>query len=74
MNNSLKPITAKFSEVLLKRMLLSFVLLSIEVAAAGQTESLTDKVIITSLNQKTQVRTNENGELQVNVSQKDVHK
>jgi hypothetical protein len=74
MNNSLKPITAKFSGVLLKRMLLSFVLLSIEVAAAGQTESLTDKVIITSLNQKTEVRINERGELLANVSPKDVQK
>jgi hypothetical protein len=38
----------------------------------GQPESLKDKVIITSLNEKTAVRTNENGELQVNVTAKDV--
>ena len=40
--------------------------------AQAQKESPTDKVAITSLNQKTQVSTNEKGELLVNVAPKDV--
>ncbi len=59
---------------MLKSILLWLFLLSGAIVAMGQTESLTDRVVITSLNQKTQVRTNENGELQVNVSQKNVQK
>ena len=42
--------------------------------ALGQTESLPEEAVITSLNQKIQVRTGENGELQVNVSPKDVRR
>jgi hypothetical protein len=53
-------------------MVLWFFLLSTAFVAMGQPESLKDKVIITSLNEKTAVRTNENGELQVNVTAKDV--
>ena len=57
---------------MLKSILLWSFLLSGAIVALGQTETLKDKVVITSGNHKTQVRTNENGELQVNVSRKDV--
>jgi len=52
--------------------LLLFLLLTQVVLA--QTEGSLDKVVITSLKKKTQVSTNENGELQVNVSPKDAQK
>lgn len=42
--------------------------------AQGQTQSALENVVITSTKNKTQVRTNENGELLVNVSKKDVLK
>lgn len=73
MKRSLELISSSNVQFILKSMLLWFFLLSMAIMALAQNESLIDKVVITSLNEKTQVRINENGELQVNVSQKDVH-
>ncbi len=72
MTRSLELISSSNVQFILKSMLLWLFLLSRAIMALAQTESLIDKVVITSLNEKTQVRINENGELQVNVSQKDV--
>lgn len=55
----------------LKIMLWCLCLLITEHVAQGQTESPTDKVVITTANQTTQVRTNDKGELLVNVSPSD---
>ncbi len=51
-----------------------FFLLSCVIVAQGQTENRFEKVVITSKKEKTQVRTNENGELHLNVSPRDVLK
>lgn len=56
---------------LLKSTLLAFFFLFRTIAALAQTGGMTDKVIITSLNEKTSVRTNERGELLVNVAPKE---
>lgn len=56
----------------LKSVLFWFFLWSGAIVAKGQTGSPIDKVVITSSKQNTQVRTNENGELEVNVANKDV--
>ncbi|WP_345246202.1 right-handed parallel beta-helix repeat-containing protein [Nibrella saemangeumensis] len=56
---------------LLTGILLWFCLLPGAIGVLAQTESGTAQVVITSLNQKTGVRTTETGELQVNVSPKD---
>jgi hypothetical protein len=61
--------TPKF---LLKCILWGFFFVFRAIAVLGQTDSGNDKVVITSLNQKTGVRTNEQGKLQVNVSPKNV--
>lgn len=58
----------------MKYILLLFLLLTCKIVALGQTDDPLDNVVITSKKQKTQVRTNENGELHVNVSPKDVLK
>ncbi len=58
----------------MKYMLLMFFLFSCVIVAQGQTKMPSENVVITSENNKTQVRTNENGELLINVSQKDVLK
>ena len=58
----------------MKYMLLLFFLFSCVIVARGQTKSPLENVVITSKKKKTQVRTNENGELHVNVSPKDVLK
>ena len=58
----------------MKYMLLLFFLFSCVIVAQGQTENPLENVVITSKENKTQVRTNENGELHVNVSPKDVSK
>ena len=58
----------------MKYMLLLFFLFSCVIVAQGQTKSPLENVVITSKKNKTQVRTNENGELHVNVSPKDVLK
>ncbi|NQU84509.1 MAG: hypothetical protein HQ541_01990 [Mariniphaga sp.] len=59
----------------MKNMLLLFFLFScIFSMAQRQTKSPLENVVITSKNNKTQVRTNENGELLINVSPKDVLK
>ncbi|MCE5344779.1 MAG: hypothetical protein LLG13_00640 [Bacteroidales bacterium] len=59
----------------MKYMLLFFLLFSsVSSMAQGQTKSLPENVVITSKKNKTQVRTNENGELLINVSPKDVLK
>lgn len=55
-------------------MLLLFFIFSCEFVAQGQTKSPLENVVITSKKNKTQVRTNENGELHVNVTPKDVLK
>jgi hypothetical protein len=59
---------------MMKYMLLLFFLFSCVIVAQGQTKSPLENVVITSKENKTQVRTNENGELHVNVSPKDVLK
>jgi hypothetical protein len=60
---------------MMKYILLFFFLFSIVFnVAQGQTKSLLENVVITSKKDKTQVRTNENGELLINVSKKDVLK
>ena len=51
-----------------------FFLLIYAVAVNAQTEGSLENVVITSNKSKTQVRTNEKGELQINVSPKDVLK
>lgn len=53
-------------------MLVWFFFLSSTTIALGQTENPSEKVVITSLNQKTGVSTHENGELRANVSPRDV--
>lgn len=60
--------TPKF---LLKSLLLGFVLVSRALAVLAQTGSGNEQVVITTLNQKTGVRTNEQGKLQVNIAPKD---
>jgi hypothetical protein len=59
---------------MMKYMLLLFFLFSCVIVAQGQTKSPLENVVITSKKNKTQVHTNENGELHVNVSPKDVLK
>ena len=51
-----------------------FFLLTCVIVARGQTKGPLENVVITSKKKKTEVRTNENGELHVNVSPKDVLK
>ncbi len=51
-----------------------FFLLTCVMVAQGQNKGSLEDVVITSKKKKTQVRTNENGELLVNVSPKDVQK
>ncbi len=58
----------------MKYMLLLFFLFSSVIVTRGQTKSPLENVVITSKKMKTQVRANENGELHVNVSPKDVSK
>jgi hypothetical protein len=59
----------------MKNMLLFFFLFSSVLSMAqGQTKNPLENVVITSEKDKTQVRTNENGELLINVSPKDVLK
>lgn len=58
----------------MKYMLLLFFLFSSVIVTRGQTLSPLEKVVITSKKNLTQVRTNENGELHVNVSPKDASK
>ena len=70
MIRSLELITISKIQLLLKGFLLWFLLLNGTIVSLGQAENLADKVVLTSLDQKTGVRTNENGELQVNVSKK----
>ena len=59
---------------MIKYVILFFLLLPCAMVAQGQPEDKDplENVVITSENKKTQVRTHENGELQVNVSPKDV--
>lgn len=56
---------------LLKSILLGCFFVSRASAVLGQTAGLNDQVVITALNEQTGVRTNERGELRVNVSPKD---
>ncbi|MDA1121163.1 MAG: hypothetical protein O2887_11840 [Bacteroidetes bacterium] len=58
----------------MKYMLLVFFSLTSVVVAIGQTKGPLDNVVITSKKEKTQVRTNEKGELHINVSPKDALK
>lgn len=58
----------------MKYRVLLFFLLSCVMMAEGQTNNPLENVEITSKKEKTQVHTNENGELHVNVSPKDVRK
>ncbi len=58
----------------MKYVFLLFFLLTCIIVAQGQTKDPLENVVITSKKKKTQVRTNENGELHVNVSPKDVLK
>ena len=57
---------------MMKYMLLMFFLFSCVIVAQGQTKRPGENVVITSVNAKTRVRTDENGELHVNISPKDV--
>jgi hypothetical protein len=59
---------------MMKSMLFFFLLFSGFLVAQGQTNSPPENVVITSQKNKTQVRTNKNGELHVNVSPKDFQK
>jgi hypothetical protein len=59
---------------MMKYTLLIFFLFSCVIMAQGQAKSPLENVVITSKKNRTQVRTNENGELYVNVSPKDVLK
>jgi hypothetical protein len=59
---------------MMKYMLLLFFLSTFVIVAWGQTEGPLENVEITFKKEKTQVRTNENGELHVNVSPKDALK
>lgn len=59
---------------MMKYIFLMFCLLSPAILAQGQTQNLQEQVLITSQKKKTQVGTNEKGELVVNVSPKDVRK
>jgi len=54
--------------------LLFFFSLTFVIVAQGQTKFPLENIVITSNKKKTQVRTNENGGLHVNVSPKDAHK
>ena len=72
MNNPLESHQSSRPGYLWISTLLCFCLLIRVPLAQAQKESPTDKVAITSLNQKTQVSTNEKGELLVNVAPKDV--
>lgn len=58
----------------MKYLLLLFFLFSSVMLTQGQTLSPLENVVITSQKKKTQVRTNENGEIHVNVSPKDAAK
>ncbi len=58
----------------MKYSLLLLLLFSCAIVSQGQTESSLENVVITSNKEKTKVRTNENGELNVNVSPKNVAK
>ncbi len=71
MNSPLEFINASRRRYLLTCTLLWLCFVMKVPLALAQTQSLTDKVVITSDTQKTQVRTQENGGLLVNVSPKD---
>ncbi|QIP17816.1 hypothetical protein G8759_14535 [Spirosoma aureum] len=58
----------------MKDSLLTFLLVLGALVTQGQTKGSPDQVLITSKKGKTQVYTNENGDLQINVSPKDVRK
>jgi hypothetical protein len=58
----------------MKYPLLLFFVLTCAIVAPGQTKGPLENVVITSKKEKTQVRTNENGELLVNVSPRDALK
>lgn len=59
---------------MMKYFLLLFFFFSCVIVSQGQTESPLENIVITSKKKKTQVRTNKNGELHVNVFPKDVLK
>jgi hypothetical protein len=71
MNRSLELLTRLKLQLVLK-CVLWFLFFYTSIPAVGQTERVTDKVVITSRNEKIQVSTTENGELQLNVPPKDV--
>lgn len=58
----------------MKQICLLFFIFTYVIIVLGQTNDPLEKVVITSKKKKTKVRTNENGELYVNVSPKDVLK
>lgn len=58
----------------MKHLLLFFFLFSVAVFAKGQDKKQTQNVVITSMQSKTKVSSNDNGELLVNVSPKDFQK
>lgn len=72
MKKSSKHISSVNLQSLLKIILCGCFFVSRAIAVLGQVESINEKVTITALNQKTGVRTGENGQLQVNVAPKDV--
>jgi hypothetical protein len=62
------------NSLMMKNMLFLCFLLTCVIVAQGQTERPFENVVITAKKKKTQVRTNENGELHLNVSPKNVLK
>lgn len=74
MKRSPKLISSLKLQFILKSLALWLFFLSGTLMASAQTTGQADKVVITWLDQKTQVHTNANGQLEVNVSPKDVAK
>jgi hypothetical protein len=74
MKRSRKLNTSLHPQVIFKSFIIWCFLACGAMAALGQSKSLQDTVVITSRNEKTQVSVNENGALQVNISQQEVRK
>jgi hypothetical protein len=77
-NTNIKQVAGTYNlintTICMKSMIMSFLLLFAVIVAVAQTGGRADKVTITILDAKTEVRINANGELQVNVSPSDVQR
>lgn len=62
------------SIIMFKKKLLALLLIALTQATHAQSKNNSESVIISSENRKTEIRTNEKGELQLNVTPKDVKK